>query len=324
MPSVNREQEVSTESPDATGFAVLDAGNEQGKGGTTNQANIAGDESTHRRCGPWFWRYAWADRTTRRARPLGIAGCMGLGGQGYTYHLSGAESGSVTTDGKPRTKGQGRRGDKTAFTLRQRCSSTHHERDGVREQANDAGAAAAKTSPGQYGDYYRFAMVTIGRKSVLRLPIATGSPRRPQSAAAAQAFRSGWDEGARRRVPISTIWGAPSLHAQTSVLGTRILMVRNNGPSSVPAAGSHGAGSAGVESYQSPSDITDARLASAPLVSPRGRYGNDSDPNGDPSPGRLGLEANAEQELERNGSQLLEVNMPRDPQIQHFTKMINE
>jgi hypothetical protein len=297
-PGVKREYKMSPESPGNKGSAVLEEGDEQGKRGPTNQTNITGDEHAHRRCGSWFWWYAWAKRTTRRSRPLGIARCMGLGGQGCPYYLSGAESGSVIADGKPRTKGQGRRSCKTAVALRQRSSCAYHECDGDREQAHDEGAEAVETSPGQYGNYYRLAMVTVGCESVRRRPVATISPRRPQSAAAAQAFRSGWDEGANRCVPISPIGGAPSFHAQTSVLGTRILMVRSNDPASVPATGSDGAGSAEVESDQGPSGIIDARLALATLAPACDRYGNSGDQAAGSPSGGLGLEANAEQQLE--------------------------
>jgi hypothetical protein len=75
-------------------------------------------------------------------------------------------------------------------------------------------------------------------------------------------------------------------------------MVRNNDTASVPATGSDGSGSAEVESDQGPSGIIDARLAFATVAPACDRYGNSSDPAAGSSSGGLGLEENAEQELE--------------------------
>jgi hypothetical protein len=75
-------------------------------------------------------------------------------------------------------------------------------------------------------------------------------------------------------------------------------MVRNNDTASVPATGSDGAGSAEVESYQGTRGIIDARLAFETVAPAGDRYGNSGDPAAGSSSRGVGLEENAEQELE--------------------------
>jgi hypothetical protein len=75
-------------------------------------------------------------------------------------------------------------------------------------------------------------------------------------------------------------------------------MVRNDNTASVPAAGSDGAGSAEVESDQGPSGIIDARIAFETVATTCDQYVNSGDPASGSSSGGLGLEENAEKELE--------------------------